>query len=710
MLPTKDNQVKDYQACESDKLKNHMCQPGAIGATGQGIEQSHRLAINNKGRWWVRLMMVGLLFAACATSQVLVASSASDISPYSASAESDYPLNVYWGDAHVHTNLSTDAYFHGNSTFGPDVAYRFAKGEGITTLNGMTARIDRPLDFIVIADHANSMGLMDRFFNQKDSQLLNTKQGERWLQLLSTLSIDGKPNKEKEITYMIASEMWNGEPSAVEKTSISVWQKAVAQADNHNQSGQFTAFIGFEWTPQIFGLHRVVIYKDDASKIRNRLPFSSYTSSDPEGLWRYMEDYQNDTGGEVIAIPHNANLTGGVMFALEDAQGRSMSRAYAETRSRWEPLLEVTQMKGDSETHPLLSPEDEFANFERLSFDLSAILKAERRKGYTDYQRWYEKNEFKVNNDDWMRTYEYARSALKLGLQQQAKLGVNPFKFGMIGSTDSHTSLSTAEEYNFWGKLSLSGPNKDRMFNAWDGTAIDSDVGKRYGSGWKQNAAGYAAVWAKKNTRESLFAAMKRKEVYATTGPRMTVRFFGGWDYQAADAFSPHLARIGYDKGIPMGGDLTQAPANQPPQFLIQAIRDPYGANLDRVQVIKGWHSKEGDLHEKIYNVALSDNRKENRKGKVKPVGNTVDITGAAYTNTIGDPELATVWTDPDFNAADLAFYYLRVLEIPTPRWTAYDAKSFTQKNIPDGVAMVTQERAYTSPIWYSPPAKAGGE
>ena len=389
-----------------------------------------------------------------------------------------------------------------------------------------------------------------------------------------------------------------------------------------------------------------------------------------------MSDYENKTRGEAIAIPHNGNVANGLMFPLSNIQGKPLSTSYAKTRSRWEPLYEVTQIKGDGEAHPALSPNDEFADYETWNSWDGWTMEGIKTQG------WQER-----------KKSEYARSALKLGLGQQVKLGVNPFKFGMIGSTDSHTSLATADENNYWGKLSLYEPSQYRATQPRTGIVA---------SGWEMASSGYAAVWAEENTREAIFSAMKRKEVYATTGPRMTVRFFGSFDYQSSDAFKPGLAKIGYSKGVPMGGDLTNAPMGKSPNFLIRAVKDPDGANLDRVQVIKGWLDKKGKLHEKIYNVALSDGRKE-KHGKVRPVGNTVNVQDASYTNSIGDPELAVVWKDPDFNQDELAFYYVRVLEIPTPRWTAYDAKYFGIKDIPEEVPMITQERAYTSPIWYTP-------
>ena len=411
------------------------------------------------------------------------------------------------------------------------------------------------------------------------------------------------------------------------------------------------------------------------------LPFSRFDSDDPEDLWRYLEQYEKQTGGQVLAIPHNGNVSNGGMFALVDFEGRPLIRDYALMRSRWEPLVEVTQIKGDGETHPILSPNDEFADYET-------------------WNAWGGRTYEGIKTEGWERrkASEYARSALKLGLGQQAKLGINPFKFGMIGSTDSHTSFATADENNFFGKMSEAEPHVKRVLDPL--VKLES---YRSVLNWETAASGYAAVWAQENTRESLFAAMKRKEVYASTGPRMVVRFFGGWNYDATDALKSDLANIGYTKGVPMGGDLSNGPKGMSPNFLIRAVRDPDGANLDRVQVIKGWRAESGELNEKVYDVALSDNRKIRRNGKVRPVGSTVDIQDASYTNSIGDPELVVVWTDPDFKPDELAFYYVRVLEIPTPRWTAYDAKFFSLKELPEEIPMVTQERAYTSPIWYSP-------
>ncbi|MCP4577241.1 MAG: DUF3604 domain-containing protein, partial [Deltaproteobacteria bacterium] len=416
----------------------------------------------------------------------------------------------------------------------------------------------------------------------------------------------------------------------------------------------------------------------DAEKAKQVLPFSMIDSEDPEDLWHYMAGYEEKTGGHVLAIPHNGNLSNGMMFAVEDLKGNAITKEYAEQRNRWEPLVEVTQMKGDGETHPFLSPNDEFADFE--TWDKGNLLQyAPKEKS--------------------MLQYEYGRSALKLGLQLEQKLGTNPFKFGMIGSTDSHTSLSTTQEDNFWGKVSCSEPSEER----YKQTVFESgDDEKQTTYTWEMVASGLAAVWARENTRAALFEAMQRKETYATTGPRMAVRFFGGWNFSSEDAFCPDLAETGYSKGVPMGGDLNRAPKGKAPAFLVAALKDPIGANLDRIQIIKGWVEEKGTLREKVYNLALSDDRKVGTGEKVKPVGNTVDVKSATYANTIGDPELRAVWADPDFNPKQRAFYYARVIEIPTPRWTAYDAKYFGIK-MPKHVPMTTQERAYTSPIWYTP-------
>jgi hypothetical protein len=460
------------------------------------------------------------------------------------------------------------------------------------------------------------------------------------------------------------------------------WGEVIKAADEANDPGRFTAFIGYEWTSNTGGnnLHRNIIFRDDGSKARLIEPYTTQKplgSDNPRDLWKWMSGYEEKTGGHVLAIAHNGNLSNGRMFPIiESFTGKPIDREYAETRALRERLYEVTQIKGDGETHPFLSPNDEFANYERWdkgNLDLSEKKKPE------------------------MLEFEYARAALRNGLKLEQELGVNPYKFGMIGSTDAHTGLAAIDEDNFWGKFTTSEPSPQRATHPLVKTPNGVIMG------WEETASGYAGVWATENTREALFDAMQRKEVYATTGPRMIVRFFGGWDFEDRDAHTRNPAVVGYSKGVPMGGDLSNATAGKPPSFLVAALKDPIGANLDRIQIIKGWLDAKGETHEKIYEVAWSGDRKLDPKtGKLPPVGDTVDVPNATYTNTIGASELINVWTDPDFDPSQRAFYYVRVLEIPTPRWTAYDAK-FYGITMPPEVPMKGQERAYTSPIWYTP-------
>ncbi len=599
---------------------------------------------------------------------------------YSPYANTSPPMNVYWGDTHLHTTLSQDA---GTTLFSdkglsPEEAYRFALGETVTTFNGTKLRRQRPLDFLVIADHAENVGL-NLGITQDDKTLLASEIGRKLIRAYK----EAKETNNKDNFNNIFSEVYTEKNIGGQDFAASVWNRVTTLADQYNDVDNFTAFIGYEWTswgstPDVIAqLHRVVIFEDAAKHTQQFLPFSALDSGRPEDLWDYLSRYEHETGGDAIVIPHNGNLSNGDMFALNDSKGQPLSASYAAQRKRWEPLFEVTQIKGDSETHPFLSPNDEFA----------------------DYETFRPFTEIKPLNH--LRQYEYARSGLKLGLGQQSKLGVNPFKFGMIGSTDAHGSLSAVAENNFNGKGYFMEPSKERLA----GYYIKGGEGYRSIPNWQLNAAGYAAVWAQENTRDSLFAAMKRKEVYASTGPRITLRFFGGWNYEADDAHRPDFANTGYTKGVPMGGDLTGSggPKDKAPSFLIRAIKDPDGANLDRIQVIKGWHDSHGELHEKVYDVLVASEQPSGDKSAVNSTAHTVDIQNATYTNTIGKAEFAAVWKDPDFNKDELAFYYLRVLEIPTPRWPAYDAKVFNLKNLPKEIPMITQERAYSSPIWYTP-------
>jgi hypothetical protein len=463
----------------------------------------------------------------------------------------------------------------------------------------------------------------------------------------------------------------------------SAWEQNVAAADAYNEPGRFTAFIGYEWTSNTGGnnLHRNVIFRDGGALAIQVEPFTVYppTGSDnPAELWKWMDAYQKKTGGSVLAIAHNGNLSNGRMFPVVEASGKKLDRAYAETRARWERLYETTQTKGTGESHPFLSPNDEFADFELWD------------KGNLDGSAPKQKE---------MLQFEYARSALKNGLKLEQQLGTNPYKFGLIGSTDAHTGLAAVEEENFFGKTAPQEPGPERLTKTFfqepkTGITIMD---------WEVGASGYAAVWATENTREAIWDAMQRRETYATTGTRMLVRFFGGWEFEPRDAHDRTPATTGYAKGVPMGGDLRKAAAGKVPTFLVGALKDPIGANLDRIQIVKGWLDAKGEVHEKVYDVAWSGDRKADAKtGKLPPVGSTVNLEEAIFTNTIGAPELIAVWKDPAFDPAQRAFYYARVIEIPTPRWTAYDAKRFGVKPLP-GTRMTVTERAYTSPIWYTP-------
>jgi hypothetical protein len=462
------------------------------------------------------------------------------------------------------------------------------------------------------------------------------------------------------------------------------WQETIAAAEQYNEPGRFTAFIGYEWTSNTGGnnLHRNVIFRDNGDRASQVEPFTVYPplgSDNPEELWKWMQAYEQKTGGSVLAIAHNGNLSNGLMFPTVEAFGKKIDRAYAEQRTRWERLYETTQTKGDGEAHPILSPNDEFANFERWDFGNLDASVAKTRE---------------------MLEFEYARSALKNGLKLGQTLGVNPYKFGLVGSSDAHTGLAAMEEDNFFGKTTPQEPSPERML----ATFMNNPKTGIKIMDWQVSSSGYAAVWAKENTRASLWDAMERRETYGTTGPRMIVRFFGGWDFSPQDANSRLPAQTGYTKGVPMGGELRAAPQGKSPTFLVAALKDPLGANLDRYQVVKGWLTKDGKLEEKIYDVAWADaeRRRPGADGKLPSVGDTVDVANATWTNTIGAPELATVWTDPDFDPSQPAFYYGRVIEIPTPRWTAYDAKRFGTTPLP-GTVMTITERAYTSPIWYTP-------
>jgi len=585
--------------------------------------------------------------------------------PYSPYAQRNFPNLPLWGDTHLHTAISFDAGAFGARLLPPD-AYRFAKGEEVVSSTGQPVRLSRPLDFLVVADHSDNMGFFPKL-QEGAPYVMASEKGRRWHEMVEAGGQEGV-KAAGELIGAFAQGKFPGELESLPGSSIyrSTWDDIINAAEGANDPGHFTAFIGYEWTSLV----------DRARLMEPYTATPPLGSQNPVDLWKWMAAYEKKTAGQVLAIAHNGNLSNGIMFPETEAFGKKIGKEYVETRARWEPLYEVTQIKGDGEAHPFLSPNDEFADYGTWAIgnlDLSVLKKNE------------------------MLRFEYARSALQTGLRLEDKLGTNPYQFGMIGSTDSHTALATAEEDNFFGKHSGGEPNKDRFKHPM------AKIGDLEYKGYSPLASGWAAVWAEENTRASIFDAMQRKETYATTGSRMIVRFFGGWEFDSKDANTRLPAKVGYAKGVPMGGNLSAAPKGAAaPTFLVAALKDSIGGNLDRIQIIKGWVDAQGKMHEKVYDVAWSDNRKQNANGKLPSVGNTVDVASATWTNTIGATELITVWKDPDFDVKENAFYYARVIEIPTPRWTAYDAKYF-EVNMPEEVPMTTTERAYTSPIWYKP-------
>jgi len=587
--------------------------------------------------------------------------------PYAPPLREPVETNLYFGDLHLHSNQSADAYLNGTRAVSPDEAFRFAKGEAVEADNGMMVRLRRPLDFLALTDHAEYLGVFPRM-QARDSVLDQWPIAKEWSGYL--LAGDRASLGRAFANAIQSSDAKWRTPKSLDRT---IWAEVADRADANNEPGRFTALIGYEWTSMISGdnLHRVVLFRDGADAAKKVLPFTAQDSLDPEDLWMALAGY-DAKGVAALAIAHNGNVSNGRMFSPNRENSQPLNARYAEMRSRWEPVYEVTQTKGDGEAHPALSPEDEFADFE--TWDQGNITLTAKKQ-------------------PWMLQYEYARSGLRNGLLLERKLGVNPFKFGMIGSSDMHTGLSTTEENNFWGKFLESEPSGVRWKEKMSALLQES---------WELGASGLAAVWAPKNTRKAIFEALMRRETYATTGSRIRLRFFGGWGFGRGDIDRPDYARFGYRHGVPMGGDLGRIEGRKPPSFLIHAVRDPDGAYLDRVQVVKGWLDAKGETHEKVYDVALSNGRKVGKDGKAPSVGSTVNLTDATYTNAIGAPELATWWQDPDFDADQPAFYYVRVIEIPRPRWTVHDEKYFGVK-MPDNVRRVVQDRAYSSPIWYNP-------
>ncbi len=593
---------------------------------------------------------------------------------YSPYAGRSFPTRPLWGEQHLHTSWSADAFASGTRV-GPDEALRYAKGAEITSSTGQPVKLSRPYDWMVVADHSDAMGVVASVY-EGDPNMMSDPQLKQWHDGM----VEGGASASAVMMEMIAAQ-GNGElPEQMTDNTVQfdIWKNMTEIVEGHNEPGVFSAIIGYEWSSNYGGgnnLHRNLIYRDDKYFADQVRPLTTFDTEQPRELWDWMQAYEDKTGGRILAIPHNGNLSNGLMFATETPDGNPIDAAWAEKRARWEPLYEVTQGKGTSEQHPSLAPSDEFADFEI----------------------WDKGNLNVVPKEPGMIEYEYAREALKRGLKLEDEFGTNPFKFGLLGSTDAHTGVSSTEENNFWGKFPPSEPGPERS----TGNAFDFDG--RTVKDWKLGASGLTAVWARENTRASIWDAMKRKEVYGTTGTRIGLRFFGGWEFEEADALGRNPGTIGYGKGVPMGADLMPAPEGaEAPNFLVAALKDPYSGNLDRIQIIKGWVDADGEMQEKIFDVVWAGDRAPGEDGKLPPVGDTVDVENASFTNTIGAPELITVWTDPEFDPSLDAFYYARVIEIPTPRWTAYDAAYFEESDFPEDTVMKVTERAYSSPIWYS--------
>jgi hypothetical protein len=628
----------------------------------------------------LRNLRLATAVASCLLSPVALA----DDVPYSPNADHEYPDRLLFGETHLHSALSADA-GGGGTRLMPRNVYRFARGEQVKSSTGQAVKLSRPYDFIALTEHTDGMGVFTDLISGS-ANIMADEQGRKYHE-----AFNAGGEQARQASYDLIKQFSQGTLSPALNYQpgnpgyARTWNDLVQAAEEYNEPHRFTALIAYEWTSLVKGnnLHRNVILRDGPERALQVLPFTMTPpigSPDPRDLWKWLQSYEDTTGGRVLAIPHNGNLSNGIMFPLQDDfdNGAAFDRTYASTRQKWERLVEIGQTKGDSETHPLLSPDDEFA----------------------DYERWDWANlDLTEKKTPEMMLGEYTRSALKRGLSFHESLGANPYKMGFVGGSDIHTGLTTPDDNNFFGAFAWMEPSATRATMT---AKENKDLGIGY-KGWQYATPGPTAVWAQANTRAAIFDAMQRRETYATTGPRIRVRFFGGYDFSDSDVKQRDIAAIGYARGVPMGADLHAAPSTDAtPGFLIAAMRDPDGANLDRIQVVKGWIDQSGAAHEKVYDVAWSGDRKISRRGKLPPVGDTVDLSVPTWSNTIGAADLATYWTDPDFDPALKAFYYARVLEIPTPRWTAYDQVRY-DIDLPDDVVLKTHERAYTSPIWYTP-------
>ncbi|HNP36081.1 MAG TPA: DUF3604 domain-containing protein [Woeseiaceae bacterium] len=593
------------------------------------------------------------------------------------SKATDVPRNAYFGDTHVHTGWSADAGMDG-AILSPEDAYKFAMGEKIKSNTGMDAQIGRAYDWFMITDHSDGMGVINEVI-AGNPEMMKDETLKRWSEALNSGDEKRAAAAKSELIVMQSEERL---PAVImdPKWMKSAWEKTIDAAEKYNSPGKFTTFIAFEWTVNANGgnnLHRNVIYRGGAENARKVLPLTTFETQDPEDLWAWMAIYEKNSREKLLAIPHNGNMSNGRMFEEQRFDGSPMTAEWAQQREKYERLYEVSQIKGQSESHPYLSPDDEFASWDL--WDRGNLILKPKPHGKEDYQ------------------FEYWREALKSGLRLEGELGTNPFKLGANAGTDTHTGISATEEDNFFGKFKTLEPSD---IERWDFPLLAGPTDTYWG--WEQSASGAMGVWATENTREAIWDAMYRRETFATTGSRLRLRFFGGFEYSKSDLEEADIIATAYAKGVPMGGDLNSAPGGKVPSFVVVAMKDPDGANLDRVQIIKGWLGADGKTHEKVYDVQWSGDREPGTDGKLPAVGNTVNLEDASYSNSIGAPELKGIFTDPDFDASQKAVYYVRVLEIPTPRWTLYD-KVRNGAHPGDEVPLVHQERGFSSPIWYTP-------
>ena len=593
---------------------------------------------------------------------------------------------ILWGDTHLHTNRSFDAFTNRNFSVGPDEAYRFARGLPVVH-PGHKARVqlETPLDFLVVSDHAEFLGNIRHLYNvgiPTDGMDFFQKLRVWYVQYLIRDAIKKGEGREFFVrqlpepfdTPQEAISEWDLAGSVFPRVPIledQAWSDIADAAEANNIPGQFSAILGWEYSliPGGANLHRVVMTDLDGKSAKVFQPFGSDDSLYPEDLWAWLDKTSQETGGNFIAIPHNSNISKGAMFDTITMRNEPIGPEYAEIRRRWEPIVEVTQYKGDSETHPVLSPDDSFADFEDYPFYI--------QRDWTEYKP---------------QVGDFMRSALIRGMQIEREIGVNPYQFGVIGSTDAHTGLAAAEENNFHGKFATDSIPLSKQ-DGWSDNANSS-------FGWAMGAQGLAAVWAEENTRESIMQAMKRRETYATTGPRIGLRFYGGY---GLDATALEASSFPYESSgaVPMGGELDQKEGGAP-VFLVHAMADPKSGTLDRIQIVKGWVDAAGEANEKVFDVAWASTGRMQADGTLAPVPNTVNLETGTWSNEAGAPTLTAEWRDPEFDPSMMAFYYVRVLEVPTPRHSLLDKLALggeVDTRRPDTI----QERAYSSPIWYRP-------